>query len=152
MPSGETEAGSALAECVPLLHLSAGDGCGHTLLTPYSGTLSSKNYPGTYPNHTACRWRLHAPPGTSLLLAFGDVDLEPSERCAHSSLLLADPQADTTYGKGGSPPGKLRQRLLMGLGGGNITLHKVLDKEKVRKIQLFSCFLHGEGGCEDGGM
>ncbi|NXG64368.1 DCBD1 protein, partial [Hemiprocne comata] len=30
-----------------------GDGCGHTLLTPQSGTLSSKNYPGTYPNHTA---------------------------------------------------------------------------------------------------
>ncbi|NXC78391.1 DCBD1 protein, partial [Anhinga anhinga] len=75
-----------------------GDGCGHTLLTPHSGTLSSKNYPGTYPNHTACRWRLRAPPGTSLLLAFGDVDLEPSERCARSSLLLADPQAGTTYG------------------------------------------------------
>ncbi|XP_075378295.1 discoidin, CUB and LCCL domain-containing protein 1-like isoform X2 [Mycteria americana] len=75
-----------------------GDGCGHTLLTPHSGTLSSKNYPGTYPNHTACRWRLRAPPGTSLLLAFGDVDLEPSERCARSSLLLADPQAGTAYG------------------------------------------------------
>ncbi|NXJ82947.1 DCBD1 protein, partial [Trogon melanurus] len=75
-----------------------GDGCGHTLLTPQSGTLSSRNYPGTYPNHTACRWRLRAPPGTSLLLAFGDVDLEPSERCARSSLLLADPQAGTTYG------------------------------------------------------
>ncbi|NXX60234.1 DCBD1 protein, partial [Scopus umbretta] len=75
-----------------------GDGCGHTLLTPHSGTLSSKNYPGTYPNHTACRWRLRAPPGTSLLLAFGDVDLEPSERCASSSLLLADPQAGTAYG------------------------------------------------------
>ncbi|NXV22976.1 DCBD1 protein, partial [Cepphus grylle] len=82
----------------PPLPLSAGDGCGHTLLTPHSGTLSSKNYPGTYPNHTACRWRLRAPPGTSLLLAFGDVDLEPSERCAHSSLLLTDPQAGTTYG------------------------------------------------------
>ncbi|XP_035757196.1 LOW QUALITY PROTEIN: discoidin, CUB and LCCL domain-containing protein 1-like [Egretta garzetta] len=76
-----------------------GDGCGHTLLTPHSGTLSSKNYPGTYPNHTACcRWRLRAPPGTSLLLAFGDVDLEPSEHCARSSLLLADPQAGTAYG------------------------------------------------------
>ncbi|KFV70711.1 Discoidin, CUB and LCCL domain-containing protein 2, partial [Dryobates pubescens] len=74
-----------------------GDGCGHTLLTPHSGTLSSKNYPGTYPNNTACRWRLRAPPGTSLLLAFGDVDLEPSERCARSSLLLADPQAGTAY-------------------------------------------------------
>ncbi|NXW57471.1 DCBD1 protein, partial [Eurystomus gularis] len=70
----------------------------HTLLTPHSGTLSSKNYPGTYPNHTACRWRLRAPPGTSLLLAFGDVDLEPSEHCARSSLLLADPQAGTAYG------------------------------------------------------
>ncbi|NXX97961.1 DCBD1 protein, partial [Centropus bengalensis] len=78
-------------------HLSAGDGCGHTLLAPQSGTLSSKNYPGTYPNHTACRWHLRAPPGTSLLLAFGDVDLEPSEHCAHSSLLLADPQAGTAH-------------------------------------------------------
>ncbi|XP_072740979.1 discoidin, CUB and LCCL domain-containing protein 1-like isoform X2 [Ciconia boyciana] len=75
-----------------------GDGCGHTLLTPHSGTLSSKNYPGTYPNHTACRWQLQAPPGTSLLLAFGDVDLEPSERCARSSLLLTDTQASTAYG------------------------------------------------------
>ncbi|NWV12564.1 DCBD1 protein, partial [Ptilonorhynchus violaceus] len=78
--------------------VSTGNGCGHTLLTPHSGTLSSKNYPGTYPNHTMCRWRLRAPPGTSLLLAFGDVDLEPSENCAHSSLLLADPQAGTAYG------------------------------------------------------
>ncbi|XP_050839339.1 discoidin, CUB and LCCL domain-containing protein 1-like isoform X3 [Serinus canaria] len=78
--------------------MSAGNGCGHTLLTPHSGTLSSKNYPGTYPNHTMCCWRLQAPPGTSILLAFGDVDLEPSEHCAHSSLLLADPQTGTAYG------------------------------------------------------
>ncbi|NXJ17852.1 DCBD1 protein, partial [Dicrurus megarhynchus] len=82
----------------PLPGVSAGNGCGHTLLTPHSGTLSSKNYPGTYPNHTMCCWRLQAPPGTSLLLAFGDVDLEPSEHCAHSSLLLADPQTGTAYG------------------------------------------------------
>ncbi|XP_039420492.1 discoidin, CUB and LCCL domain-containing protein 2-like isoform X6 [Corvus cornix cornix] len=74
-----------------------GNGCGHTLLTPHSGTLSSKNYPGTYPNHTVCCWQLQAPPGTSLLLAFGDVDLESSEHCAHSFLLLADPQTGTAY-------------------------------------------------------
>ncbi|XP_068015091.1 discoidin, CUB and LCCL domain-containing protein 1-like isoform X1 [Melanerpes formicivorus] len=98
MSSEESEAGSSLADAPPLPGLSAGDGCGHTLLTPHSGTLSSKNYPGTYPNHTACRWWLRAPPGTSLLLAFGDVDLEPSEHCARSSLLLADPQAGTAYG------------------------------------------------------
>ncbi|NXD60727.1 DCBD1 protein, partial [Corvus moneduloides] len=82
----------------PLPGVSAGNGCGHTLLTPHSGTLSSKNYPGTYPNHTVCCWQLQAPPGTSLLLAFGDVDLESSEHCAHSSLLLADPQTGTAYG------------------------------------------------------
>lgn len=84
--------------------MSAGNGCGHTLLTPHSGTLTSKNYPGTYPNNTMCCWRLQAPPGTSLLLAFGDVDLEPSEHCALSSLLLTDPQTGTAYGKGG--PGR----------------------------------------------
>ncbi|NXR41893.1 DCBD1 protein, partial [Zosterops hypoxanthus] len=86
------------ASLSPLPDVSAGNGCGHTLLTPHSGTLSSKNYPGTYPNHTMCCWRLQAPLGTSLLLAFGDVDLEPSEHCAHSSLLLADPQTGTAYG------------------------------------------------------
>ncbi|NXH41503.1 DCBD1 protein, partial [Dicaeum eximium] len=93
---GKLRQGTACLSALP--GVSAGNGCGHTLLTPHSGTLSSKNYPGTYPNHTMCCWRLQAPPGTSLLLAFGDVDLEPSEHCAHSSLLLADPQTGTAYG------------------------------------------------------
>ncbi|NXQ18014.1 DCBD1 protein, partial [Peucedramus taeniatus] len=93
---GNLRQGTACLSTLP--SVSAGNGCGHTLLTPHSGTLSSKNYPGTYPNHTMCCWRLQAPPGTSLLLAFGDVDLEPSEHCAHSSLLLADPQTGTAYG------------------------------------------------------
>ncbi|NXS06174.1 DCBD1 protein, partial [Oxylabes madagascariensis] len=93
---GKLRQGTACQSRLP--GVSAGSGCGHTLLTPHSGTLSSKNYPGTYPNHTMCCWRLQAPPGTSLLLAFGDVDLEPSEHCAHSSLLLADPQTGTAYG------------------------------------------------------
>ncbi|NXA54497.1 DCBD1 protein, partial [Nothocercus julius] len=75
-----------------------GDGCGHTVLTPQSGTLSSRNYPGTYPNHTLCRWRLRAPPGASLLLAFGDVDLEAAEGCAAGSLLLSEPDRGIAYG------------------------------------------------------
>lgn len=70
------------------------------MLTAQSGTLSSRNYPGTYPNHTACHWQLRAPLGTSLIVAFGDVDLESSEHCTHSSLLLADPERGTAYGKG----------------------------------------------------
>lgn len=95
--------GGALLSFHPLpFYLSAGDGCGHTVLAARSGTLSSRNYPGTYPNHTACRWQLRAPPGTSLILVFGDLDLEPSERCARSSLLLTDPDSGAIYGTGGT--------------------------------------------------
>lgn len=31
------------------------------------------------------------------------------------------------------------------MGRGDIALCKILDKEKIRKIQLFSCFCHGRG-------
>ncbi|NWY05690.1 DCBD1 protein, partial [Nothoprocta ornata] len=87
-----------------------GDGCGHTVLTPQSGTLSSKNYPGTYPNHTLCRWRVRAPPGASLLLAFGDVDLEAAEGCAAGSLLLSEPDRGIAHGpycRGAAPAAPL---------------------------------------------
>ncbi|XP_032658737.1 discoidin, CUB and LCCL domain-containing protein 1-like isoform X2 [Chelonoidis abingdonii] len=76
----------------------SGDGCGHTVLTPHSGTLTSKNYPGTYPNHTACEWRIQAAEGSSLLLAFGDMDIESSKRCASSFLLLSSPSDGTSRG------------------------------------------------------
>uniref|UniRef100_A0A8C8RA77 Discoidin, CUB and LCCL domain containing 1 n=1 Tax=Pelusios castaneus TaxID=367368 RepID=A0A8C8RA77_9SAUR len=74
-----------LPHCIP------GDGCGHTVLTPHSGTLTSKNYPGTYPNHTACEWRIQAADGSSLLMAFGDMDIESSQHCTSSFLLLSSP-------------------------------------------------------------
>ncbi|XP_030395146.1 discoidin, CUB and LCCL domain-containing protein 1-like isoform X2 [Gopherus evgoodei] len=76
----------------------SGDGCGHTVLTPHSGTLTSKNYPGTYPNHTACEWRIQAAEGSSLLLAFGDMDIESSQRCTSSFLLFSSPSDGTSHG------------------------------------------------------
>ncbi|XP_025057741.1 discoidin, CUB and LCCL domain-containing protein 1-like [Alligator sinensis] len=82
----------------PLARGQAGDGCGHTVLTPRSGTLTSKNYPGTYPNHTSCEWRIQAAERSSLLLAFGDVDIESSEHCASSFLLLLSPSDGISYG------------------------------------------------------
>ncbi|XP_043362085.1 discoidin, CUB and LCCL domain-containing protein 1-like isoform X2 [Dermochelys coriacea] len=92
-----------LLQLFQLLHVSpagarSGDGCGHTMLTPHSGTLTSKNYPGTYPNHTACEWRILAAEGSSLLLAFGDMDIESSQRCASSFLLLSSPSDGTSLG------------------------------------------------------
>ncbi|KAL0967407.1 hypothetical protein UPYG_G00251850 [Umbra pygmaea] len=53
-----------------------GDGCGHSMLGPESGVLSSKNYPGTYPNNTRCEWKIQVPKGKSLVLRFGDLDVE----------------------------------------------------------------------------
>ncbi|XP_077193886.1 discoidin, CUB and LCCL domain-containing protein 1-like [Paroedura picta] len=65
-----------------------GDGCGHSVLTPYSGTLASKNYPGTYPNFTSCEWRIQVSGGNCLSLVFGDMDIEASEQCRSGFLLL----------------------------------------------------------------
>ncbi|XP_075765074.1 discoidin, CUB and LCCL domain-containing protein 1-like isoform X1 [Pelodiscus sinensis] len=92
-----------LLQLFQLLRLSpasaqSGDGCGHAVLTPHSGTLTSKNYPGTYPNHTACEWRIQAAEGSSLVLAFGDMDIESSRHCASSFLLLSSPSDSTSLG------------------------------------------------------
>uniref|UniRef100_A0A3B3Q818 CUB domain-containing protein n=1 Tax=Paramormyrops kingsleyae TaxID=1676925 RepID=A0A3B3Q818_9TELE len=53
-----------------------GDACGDTLLGPSSGTLSSINYPQTYPNHTVCEWELRVTHGRRIHLKFGDFDIE----------------------------------------------------------------------------
>lgn len=83
------------------VHGQDGDGCGHTLLGAQSGTLASRNYPGTYPNGTRCAWRLQAPRGRSLRLAFGDFNLEPSQDCATAGSLTISP------GNGEPPLGPL---------------------------------------------
>ncbi|KAJ8289234.1 hypothetical protein COCON_G00018930 [Conger conger] len=67
------------------------DGCGHTLLGAQSGTLASRNYPGTYPNGTRCEWRVRAPRGRRLRLVFGDFNLERSQDCASAGSLAITP-------------------------------------------------------------
>uniref|UniRef100_A0A8C5RLW2 Uncharacterized protein n=1 Tax=Laticauda laticaudata TaxID=8630 RepID=A0A8C5RLW2_LATLA len=76
----------------------AGDGCGHSVLTSYSGTLSSKNFPGTYPNSTSCEWQIYGEEGSPLSLAFGDMDIEASEQCKYGFLLLSSPSDGSSFG------------------------------------------------------
>ncbi|EHB06661.1 Discoidin, CUB and LCCL domain-containing protein 1 [Heterocephalus glaber] len=64
-----------------------GDGCGHMVTSQDSGTMTSKNYPGTYPNHTICEKTIAVPKGKKLLLRLGDVDVE-SPACASAHLLF----------------------------------------------------------------
>lgn len=63
-----------------------GDGCGHTVLGPESGTLASINYPRTSPNSTVCEWEIRVKPGQRVQLKFGDFDIDDSDSC-HSSYL-----------------------------------------------------------------
>ncbi|XP_069661213.1 discoidin, CUB and LCCL domain-containing protein 1 [Haliaeetus albicilla] len=69
-----------------------GDGCGHTVMYQDSGTLASKNYPGTYPNYTLCEKKIQVPPGKRLILKIGDLDIE-SQKCESSYLTIQSSSA-----------------------------------------------------------
>ncbi|KAM9233461.1 discoidin, CUB and LCCL domain-containing protein 1 [Dugong dugon] len=97
VPGGRARAGAAgpglltllLAVSAPL-RLQAkgpGDGCGHIVTYQDSGTVTSKNYPGTYPNHTVCEKTITVPKGKRLILRLGDLDIE-SQTCASDYLLF----------------------------------------------------------------
>lgn len=58
--------------------------------------MTSKNYPGTYPNHTVCEKTITVPKGKRLILRLGDLDIE-SQTCA-SDYLLFTSNSDQ-YGK-----------------------------------------------------
>ncbi|XP_035316663.1 discoidin, CUB and LCCL domain-containing protein 2 isoform X2 [Cricetulus griseus] len=65
-----------------------GDGCGHTVLGPESGTLTSINYPHTYPNSTVCEWEIRVKMGERIRIKFGDFDIEDSDSCHFNYLKI----------------------------------------------------------------
>ncbi|XP_004636634.1 discoidin, CUB and LCCL domain-containing protein 2 [Octodon degus] len=65
-----------------------GDGCGHTVLGPESGTLASINYPQTCPNSTVCKWEIRVKMGERIHVKLGDVDIEDSDSCHFSYLRI----------------------------------------------------------------
>ncbi|KAM8770120.1 discoidin, CUB and LCCL domain-containing protein 2 isoform 2-T2 [Rhynchonycteris naso] len=65
-----------------------GDGCGHTVLGPESGTLTSINYPHTYPNSTVCEWEIRVKMGERVHIKFGDFDIEDSDSCHFNYLRI----------------------------------------------------------------
>ncbi|XP_049587208.1 discoidin, CUB and LCCL domain-containing protein 1 isoform X2 [Syngnathus scovelli] len=92
--------GYCLAFCALSKHVHGqeGDGCGHTHLGTESGTLASQNYPGTYPSHTWCKWKLRVPEGRTLRLIFGDFDIESSPNCSNGSLVITDKNGHPSLG------------------------------------------------------
>ncbi|KAH0627493.1 hypothetical protein JD844_003258 [Phrynosoma platyrhinos] len=59
--------------------------------TSPSGFISSPNYPGNYPPHGDCVWKIIAPYGEAVELQFQDqFDIQPSPNCTLSYLELRD--------------------------------------------------------------
>ncbi|XP_063773280.1 discoidin, CUB and LCCL domain-containing protein 1 [Pseudophryne corroboree] len=71
--------GISLSAPVMLLAETLVDGCGHTVPSGESGTLTSKNYPGTYPNNTLCLITIKVPAGKSLYIKLADLDIESND-------------------------------------------------------------------------
>ncbi|XP_060626711.2 discoidin, CUB and LCCL domain-containing protein 2 [Anolis sagrei] len=87
IPAGTRTAVGALLPLLLLLllrrdaHAQKGDGCGHTVLGPESGTFTSINYPHAYPNSTVCEWEIRVKPEQRVQLKFGDFDIDDSDSC-----------------------------------------------------------------------
>ncbi|XP_030054404.1 discoidin, CUB and LCCL domain-containing protein 1 [Microcaecilia unicolor] len=88
-----------------------GDGCGHMVMHQESGTLTSMNYPGTYPNYTFCERRIQVPEGKKLLIKFGDVDIE-SQDCESSYLKIFSGSSKLEYAHCGTETATPKEMLL----------------------------------------
>jgi len=53
----------------------APDTCGQTVNSIESGVLLSPTYPGMYPDHIFCFYKIHGMPGQRVKLTFTDIDL-----------------------------------------------------------------------------
>ncbi|KAI7800140.1 discoidin, CUB and LCCL domain-containing protein 1 [Triplophysa rosa] len=83
------------------------DGCGHYVLGQESGVLSSKNYPGTYPNSSWCEWRIRVHIRHTIILKFGDLNMEKKDcESDYLEVLKGSSGAETVYWKycGGPMP------------------------------------------------
>ncbi|XP_069831029.1 discoidin, CUB and LCCL domain-containing protein 1 [Dendropsophus ebraccatus] len=79
-----------------LLAESLVDGCGHIVSNEESGTITSKNYPGTYPNYTQCSVTIRVPLGKSLYVKLADLDIE-SQDCESAYLKIYKGSSDEEF-------------------------------------------------------
>ena len=58
-------------------------GCGGDLTAP-SGSITSPNYPGPYPHHAECSWRVSVGRGSRVHLVITDLDMEAGVRISRN--------------------------------------------------------------------
>ena len=64
------------------------------------GSISSPNYPGAYPNHAKCRYKIIVPFGYTLSLNLTQLDIEMDRSCDYDSLQVFDGESEKAYSLG----------------------------------------------------
>lgn len=64
-------------------------GCGG-LMSQSKGSITSPNYPGSYPHNSQCEWRISINEGSSIQIVFSDLDLESHADCKYDYLEIFD--------------------------------------------------------------
>lgn len=62
------------------------DPCGQTDISGMSGTLSSPNYPGNYPNNLLCEWTIAVPDVQHIRVDITAFSIEKTPSCSTESL------------------------------------------------------------------
>jgi len=65
-----------------------------------NGSITSPNYPGTYPNDAKCRYIISAPFGFTLSLNLTHLDIEVDVSCSYDSLQIFDGESEKAYSLG----------------------------------------------------
>ncbi|GFR74801.1 Tolloid-like 1 [Elysia marginata] len=75
--------------CCALLGISGVGACGGNLGANV-GSLSSPNFPGSYPNKAKCTWVITTDPGTVVSLRFLEFRTEQCTNCGCDALIIRD--------------------------------------------------------------
>ena len=65
-----------------------------------SGSITSPNYPGTYPNNAKCQYKITVPLGYTLSLKLTHLDIEMDRSCEYDSLEIFDGESEKSYSLG----------------------------------------------------
>ncbi|XP_062858493.1 discoidin, CUB and LCCL domain-containing protein 1 [Trichomycterus rosablanca] len=72
------------------------DGCGRSDLNSQTGFISSRNYPGSYPNNSRCEWRIRVNASLRIVLGFEELSIQGVD-CEADHLKILKEQHGTKY-------------------------------------------------------
>lgn len=71
-------------------------GCS-AVLSGESGTITSPDYPNSYPSNADCTWEIIVKPSKIILIEFKDMDIEDDSKCSYDKLLVQEKYGVSIY-------------------------------------------------------